>query len=145
MFCSLAQGKCEGAIKTTCDDGNPCTDNTCDDMTGCGFAPNTAFCDDLDPCTVPDMCVNSVCTGGPPVSCFDDNPCTTDSCSPALGCVNADVPDGNPCIVGVPYWECLGGTCTCKPDCSGKVCGPDGCSGNCGPCAGICTVDGQCV
>jgi hypothetical protein len=35
----------------------------------------------------------------------------------------------------------------CKPSCTGKVCGPDGCGGQCGACTAdgqLCTVDGQC-
>jgi hypothetical protein len=27
------------------------------------------------------------------------------------------------------------GACRCKPDCSGRACGPDGCGGRCGDCA----------
>ena len=30
--------------------------------------------------------------------------------------------------------ECVDGKCTCKPDCWGKACGPDGCGGSCGTC-----------
>jgi hypothetical protein len=41
------------------------------------------------------------------------------------------------------------GTCTCIPDCNGKECGDNGCSGSCGDCgpestcsnAGICEED----
>lgn len=28
---------------------------------------------------------------------------------------------------------CQGGKCVCQPQCSGRVCGPDGCGGQCGP------------
>ena len=38
-----------------------------------------------------------------------------------------------------------GGT-TCTPQCTGKACGPDGCSGSCGTCPSgqTCSADGQC-
>jgi hypothetical protein len=35
----------------------------------------------------------------------------------------------------------------CVPNCSGRVCGDDGCGGSCGTCAAnqVCRVDGACV
>lgn len=33
------------------------------------------------------------------------------------------------------YLDALGGAGACVPDCAGKTCGDDGCSGNCGECA----------
>jgi len=40
---------------------------------------------------------------------------------------------------------CYGGAC-CKPSCSGKECGTDGCGGSCGSCPGTlaCGADGKC-
>jgi hypothetical protein len=41
---------------------------------------------------------------------------------------------------------CLPGT-TCTPDCTGRVCGDDGCGGTCGSCVAplVCDATGQCV
>lgn len=50
-----------------CDDGNPCTDDTCD-MGSCTHMDNTASCDDGDLCTTGDTCSNGDCAGTP-VSC----------------------------------------------------------------------------
>ncbi|HEX9294289.1 MAG TPA: glycoside hydrolase family 19 protein [Polyangiaceae bacterium] len=50
---------------------------------------------------------------------------------------------------GGQFWQfmgsCSSGTCT--PNCSGKNCGNDGCSGNCGTCAtgSTCNASGSCV
>ena len=51
----------------------------------------------------------------------------------------------NPCVAGT---SCVDGSCQigCEADCTGKQCGPDGCSGSCGTCGGgqLC-ASGQCV
>ena len=57
-----------------------------------------------------------------------DNPMNCESCDPACG-------EG---------YICQGGECVeCNPDCEGKMCGSDGCGGNCGECLGQC-LDGIC-
>ena len=57
------EGVCRGAADLDCDDGNPCTDDTCDPAAGCRTANNTAPCDDADPCTSGDVCAGGVCAG----------------------------------------------------------------------------------
>ena len=52
-------------------------------------------------------------------------------------------------------WICPAGTercfepgCACEPLCDGRQCGPDGCGGECGECAGTndwCDEEGQCI
>lgn len=63
---------------------------------------------------------------------------------PALGCEPPSGHQSDYCVCGRP-----GGACT--PSCDGKLCGPDGCGGNCGVCeggdscvAGQCTALGTC-
>jgi hypothetical protein len=74
-------GTCGGA-PTTCDDGNPCTDDACDPSTGqCTFTPNTAPCDDHSQCTTGDTCSGGACVGGPTVTCD-----ACEACFPLLGC-----------------------------------------------------------
>ena len=88
----------------TCDDGNPCTEDTCTLAEGCTNPPNTEGCEDGNACTEGDTCAASVCTPGEWVNCDDGNLCTDDSCDPEIGCVitpNAIAcDDGNPCTEG---------------------------------------------
>lgn len=47
-----------------CDDGNPCTDDTCDPVSGCVFTANdTNSCDDGDACSLIDLCSAGKCLG----------------------------------------------------------------------------------
>ena len=73
----------------SCDDGDPCTDDSCDVVIGCINTPKD--CDDSNPCTddscdpITGACVNT------PKNCDDGDPCTDDSCDPVTGdCVNTD-------------------------------------------------------
>src|SRR6185436_526698 len=55
-----------GCVHTpvNCDDGNACTEDSCDPVKGCVHLP---------------------------ISCNDTNACTIDSCNPSTGCVNTPV------------------------------------------------------
>src|SRR5712691_11613378 len=111
-----------------CNDGDPCTDDTCDPQNGCFHTNNTASCDDGDACTVNDTCNAGVCAGqtapdgtscddgnacdgsetcqagicspGTPLDCDDQNACTADSCNPVGGCQHTAVLDATPCSDG---------------------------------------------
>ena len=53
----------------SCDDGNPCTTDSCDDLTGCKFQNNTLACaDDGNACTN-DVCSAGTCTHPANSSC----------------------------------------------------------------------------
>ena len=105
-----------------CEDGDPCTTNSCATAGTCRQSHNRASCDDGDLCTVGDRCLNGGCIGGPPMSCDDNdrctidwctggtcrhfapgcsdgNVCTTDFCDPVTGCGHQTVScdDGDPC------------------------------------------------
>jgi Tol biopolymer transport system component len=71
-----AAGKCNRDAPLDCDDGNKCTDDTCDPDTGCGHT--TVVCDDADPCTA-------------------------DTCEPATGCTHTALPalEGVTCQSGL--------------------------------------------
>src|SRR5436309_973133 len=56
---------CVGGTAPNCDDGNNCTDDTCDVALGCMHTDNTAPCDDANPCTANDTCSGGQCQGGP--------------------------------------------------------------------------------
>ena len=92
-------GACQGVPKIDCNDGNPCTLDACDEITGaCVFTPNESPCDDGNPCTQKDQCQEGECVGEG-TECDDDDECTTDSCDPDGGCVYAalECDDGDPC------------------------------------------------
>ena len=66
------------------------------------------------------------------------------SCSGAMCNAGAgwDGPTGN----GSPNGSAIGGGSTCTPNCTGKMCGSDGCGGTCGSCptGDTCSSAGQC-
>ncbi len=114
-------GECVGTA-VSCEDGNACTDDTCDPAVGCANTNNTAECDDLDPCTTGDICADGVCNAGGPETCDDGNACTIDICHAVAGCQH--LPTNNPCCSGQVSICDDGDPCTtdvCDPttaDCS---------------------------
>jgi len=109
----------------TCDDGDTdggdgcdatCQVETCWACVGepslCSEADGAA-CDDGEPCTANDTCQATLCVGGPPPDCFDDNVCTDDACAPGMGCVNT--PNTQPCDDD--------SSCSSGDVCDGGVCG----------------------
>ncbi len=125
---------CVGTPKA-CDDGKACTEDTCVLATGECKAENTAGpCDDLNPCTVFDICFSGTCQGNGAKSCNDENPCTTDACVPATGCINTPndggCSDGNPCTLGdaCAQGKCQAGTtpnaCDDNSPCTTDSCSP---------------------
>jgi hypothetical protein len=122
---------CTPGAALTCLDGNPCTTDACDPVTGCDFQVSTGACEDGDACTTGDVCKSAACVPGPAVVCTDSNPCTDDSCSFWLGCQftpnKAPCDDGTACTVGD---GCLNGVCTsgAPPNCDdGNACTDDKC------------------
>jgi len=94
-----------------CDDGNACTDTSCDDILGdmlngeCTSAPNYL---------VGEECCNPA--NGATVQIDDGNPCTDDLCNEVTGvvthpdcldCPDEECDDGRSCTVD----ECVGGSC----------------------------------
>lgn len=103
---------------SSCDDGNICTSdscedgvcvhtpgnegNRCDDGSGCSDAicqagacveqsrqDNGTACDDQSACTEGDHCEEGACVGDSiEAQCDDGNECTDDSCDPSVGCIN---------------------------------------------------------
>jgi len=106
------QGMCLAGVPMACADNNPCTDDSCDPLSGCTYTNNDSPCNDLDTCTTGDICDGGQCVGGPPPDCDDSNGCTDDGCDPGLGCTHtpnqAPCDDGNACTVGD---ECKAGYC----------------------------------
>jgi hypothetical protein len=53
---TCSNGTCTGGPLYNCDDGNTCTDDSCDPALGCVHTNNMGPCDDRDPGTVQDVC-----------------------------------------------------------------------------------------
>jgi hypothetical protein len=153
-------GLCAGDAPD-CDDGDPCTTDSCSATVGCEHQVWTGECDDGDPCTAADTCVGGTCAGAgldcsddvactedscefgecvhspDAASCDDGNPCTDEICDALAGCANpaktAPCSDGNPCTAGDTCGGgvCLPGAADCNDDVS---CTIDSCG-----------VDGVCV
>jgi MYXO-CTERM domain-containing protein len=83
---TCAGGACQGGGMLACEDQNPCTDDACDPQAGCVHDFNTDPCEDGDLCNGPDVCAFGVCVPGATIYCFDNDPCTDDTCDPAVGC-----------------------------------------------------------
>ncbi len=128
---SCHDGVCVGTDEVNCNDDNPCTDNICNPATGCVSVLNEAPCNDDDVCSTDDHCHLGDCVGGGQLGCSDGNPCTSDSCSPGIGCqffpVDIECNDGSKCTVGD---HCAGGWCVSGPilDCDdNNSCTEDAC------------------
>jgi len=119
-----ADGTCPAQELTLdCDDGELCTEDTCDPDTGCNNTVNTeitclsGYCDGMTWYTDVQCAVDGSC---PPQTvyqdCTNDNECTEDSCDDVDGCVHAPVNEGMDCTDA----QDQAGTCTngaCLPDC----------------------------
>ncbi|NUN13119.1 MAG: lamin tail domain-containing protein [Myxococcales bacterium] len=129
-FDACAGGVCVGGGPSDCDDGNICTDDSCDPTTGCFTIYNNGGCNDNDPCTTADACAIGVCVGSGTLNCDDSNPCTTDGCTSGVGCFhtnNAEPCNDNNFCTDVDV--CSGGACGGAPiSCDdGNECTVDGC------------------
>lgn len=111
-FCS--EGACVGSQDLICNDGNDCTDDSCDTDAGCQFVPNVEPCEDGNQCTISDVCTDGWCKGTGAKDCDDLNVCTTNYCNPEQGCVT--VANALPCDDG--------DSCTVGDICGNAICNP---------------------
>ena len=117
---------------------------------GCGGSCGT--------CAEGFSCINDVCVEGPCVPACAGKQCGDDGCGatcpPGCGvgfscdngqCIAQQTCGNGTCDVGEDHATCPQ-DCPCIPNCAGKECGDDGCSGSCGTCSGGETCqDGQCT
>ena len=140
--CGGMCGYCTDSVKTTCDASGQCVDPcggpkplacaaaTCGDD-GCGSTCGT--------CASGTQCVSGQCQK---IGSLDT--CVGHCGSTALSgcyCTKGCEASGNCC-------SDYAATCTCKPNCTGKTCGDDGCGGSCGACSGTtpyCAANSQCT
>ena len=125
--CDPQSGCVHTPVDSACDDHNPCTTNVCATLSGCQAIPTTGACNDGDSCTTDDACKAGLCKGTPAPGCG----CETDvDCAP--------LEDGNACNGTL---RCGGGSCEVDPS-TIVSCPPDGfqCkkSWTCAPATGTC-------
>jgi hypothetical protein len=140
-------GVCVSGSPLNCDDGNVCTDDSCEGGT-CQYTDNTDPCDDGDACTAGDTCSEGRCTGSPLTcdACFKgrcDGSCHPNKegpecpdCAVDCGCtIDTDCDDGDACTTD----SCSGGVCSNEPlSCDdGNPCTADSCD----PATGLCVND----
>lgn len=141
---SCAGGTCAGAL-VLCQDENLCTDDACNPETGgtCVYTPNAAPCEDGNPCTIGDACLDTACASGSPKDCDDKNPCTTQQCNGVTGdCAYGEIKpcctssaqcgDDNPCTLDICDMD---GFCLNPPHPKPPAC-EDG---------NLCTIGDSCV
>ncbi|MEZ4267219.1 MAG: hypothetical protein R3F39_12645 [Myxococcota bacterium] len=114
---SCAAGVCKPAPKA-CDDGDPCTVDSCDLVKGCVHSGATGPCDDGNACTSGDVCGPAGCAGKlSGCDCLKDADCPDDgnACNGVMRCDSAGA-----CVVdpsSIP--QCPGGS-----DCALAACDP---------------------
>ena len=130
-----------------CDDGNVCTEDSCDPAMGCSYVENTSPCDDGNVCTVGDLCGGGTCQNGTNVcECEATADCALmedgDACNGTLICdlsthtceVNAVTvvtcdPAGDT-VCAANQCDPTTGTCALLPVNEGGACvDGDGCTG----------------
>jgi hypothetical protein len=142
-LCEPATGNCLPGTPLECDDANPCTDDSCDQIRGCIETNNDLPCDDGLLCTTADQCTGGLCTGAP--ACDDGDACTgIETCDPGTGTCGPGTAlvcdDGNPCTDDScdPATGCRAANNTAACDDASACTGGDVCSN--GECVGTTTV-----
>jgi len=100
--------QCQPGPPLVCDDGDPCTTDSCNPAAGCAHADEACpavcgpgdegqRCSDGTTCTIGDTCQAGACVGTP-LACDDADPCTVDTCDSALGCVYSEQASPPACV-----------------------------------------------
>ncbi|WP_050431980.1 thrombospondin type 3 repeat-containing protein [Chondromyces crocatus] len=135
-----ASGRCTSAAE--CNDGNPCTTDTCVNNV-CVRSNNDLQCNDGNACTENDRCVNGTCTPGALKTCPAIDAChDVGTCNPANGmCSTPNRPNGTACNDSNACTQtdiCQNGVCTganpvvCPPPATCHL------QGTCDPATGTC-------
>ena len=108
--CNGLDDNCDGVTdEGLCQDGDPCTKDTCNTDGSCQHIQLGGLpCDDGSLCTQTDKCISGKCVGGDALNCDDQDPCTTDTCDPFTGCKKAPASGATCPDDGV---ECTADTC----------------------------------
>src|SRR5207248_563673 len=135
-----------GHANASCDDANPCTDDSCDVSGSCVHPAkaNGSSCDlDNDLCTL-DTCDAGACTAGSSVTCTASDQChDAGECSPTTGlCSNPAKANGSSCDLDSDL--CTRATCeaaACTAGSSVTCTASDRCheAAECSPTTGLCS------
>ena len=111
--------KVDPSTVLTCNDDNPCTDDTCSHSEGSLYTPDDGNdCADELYCNGVEHCVSGACFPGSEPDCNDNNECTDDECDEQMGtCVHLPQ-NGAPCESGL---LCKEGTCDTEGACVGTL------------------------
>lgn len=138
LFCPNGIDRCENGVfvpgtQPNCDDGNICTNDSCNEAAdSCDNINNSASCDDLNSCTNNDVCSGGTCAGTldpdcvscqGPGECNDGVACTDDVCNLALGVCeftanDALCPDDGFFCTGVEFCDAQIGCTDTGPPCA---------------------------
>ncbi len=145
-----ASGACAGSA-AACNDGLPCTVDSCDEAKGCVAtqSPDGAGCDDGNACTGTGTCSGGTCLPGVAKTCPVDGPCFVASCFAATGaCLQTQrkaglaCDDGDACTTKTTCdasAKCSGDTISCD---DGDPCTTDACNAKTG-CSHVAAADGS--
>ena len=162
LFCERGDAD-ENGSDDDCEDGSPCTQNTCDPF---GGICNTLIFDDGTPCVegqgglcrrgvcLPDLCIDRDCDDGN--SCTGDPDTGEDICISPYGiCSSPALPDGTPCEnngecgfggICIPGIECVRDIdCNDNRSCTADTCDNGACNFTNLPNGTPCENNGQCL
>ena len=74
------RGACTPGTALVCNDGVPCTVDSCNPSTGCVATPDDRFCTDGNFCNGAETCTATGCQPGTPPLCDDGDACTENAC-----------------------------------------------------------------
>ena len=142
-----ADGSCSGAA-IDCDDGNPCTDDTCDPTRGCVQTQNTAACDDGFWCNGADTCRDGMCQdhASPPCAAFcNESAMACEECAGDADCGSVSYGSWGACggfggtcdesgtqSRSVMTPRCVSGSCTVDTSSESRSCARDTENDSCG-------------
>ncbi|MGB0592105.1 MAG: hypothetical protein ACPGU1_20675 [Myxococcota bacterium] len=139
--CNGLDDDCDGVTDdVTCEDGNPCTTDSCAGEAGCAFEPTVGEpCDDEQVDTANDVCQADGSCGGEAIVC-PTGPCVQDAAPDGVTCKTAYLAEGSPCDDGDGSTE--NDACTVDGTCVGTpvVCEPGLCEVTSVPGDGGCEV-----
>ncbi len=147
---ACSDGACVGGGERDCSDGNPCTENRCDEdnaLCANDVLQDGTECEDGHYCTVGETCVEGACAGGEPRDCSDDREWTDDVCNEEEDRCEHQLIEGWPCDDGyfcmvdevVVNGECSGSSRDCSDE---NSCTVDSCDEENGTCVNTVMSDG---